>query len=207
MRLARGWPFPQNVSNGLCLTVHSRAVLFSWPRSLPPPCTPGRSRASRGCRPSRSDGVDAPDAETAIKNALPLGELDAVLRLARRAELTLRRSRNHKIRVFPCGCDLGAIFPATQDICYVPMYRLARNTKHRCRLGNIVNCHGQGVLDLLDCHPGTPIGLVCTIALNAAVAPDLPTYCRWRPSETLGDPPDRPARRDATGNLFAFLKP
>src|SRR5215467_11424557 len=55
--------------------------------------------------------------------------------------------------------------------------------------------------------PGTPIGLVCTIALNAAVAPDLPTYCRWRPSETLGDPPDRPARRDATRNLFAFLKP
>src|SRR5262249_13958554 len=55
--------------------------------------------------------------------------------------------------------------------------------------------------------PGTSIGLVCTIALNAAVAPDLPTYCRWRPSETLSDPPDRPARRDATGNLFAFLKP
>src|SRR5215470_14320207 len=55
--------------------------------------------------------------------------------------------------------------------------------------------------------PGAPIGLVCTIALKAAVAPDLPTYCRWRSSEALGDLPDRPARRNATGNLFAFLKP
>src|SRR5262252_1889473 len=55
--------------------------------------------------------------------------------------------------------------------------------------------------------PGTPIGLVCTIALTAAVASDLPTYCRWRSSEALGDLPDRPARRNATGNLFAFLKP
>src|SRR5215472_76098 len=58
--------------------------------------------------------------------------------------------------------------------------------------------------------PGTPIGLVCTIALKAAVAPDLPTYCRWCPSEALGDLPDRPhrpARRNDAGNLFAFLKP
>ncbi len=55
--------------------------------------------------------------------------------------------------------------------------------------------------------PGTPISLVRTIGLTAAVAPDLPTYCRWRPSEVLGDLPDRPAHRNATGNLFAFLKP
>jgi hypothetical protein len=39
-----------------------------------------------------------------------------------------------------------------------------------------------------------------------AVAPDLPAYCRWRPSEALGDLSDRPAHCNATGNLFAFLK-
>src|SRR6516162_6398255 len=55
--------------------------------------------------------------------------------------------------------------------------------------------------------PGTPIGLVSTIGLPAAVAPDLPAHCRWRPSEALGKLPDRPAYRNATGNLFAFLKP
>src|SRR5215470_7845310 len=55
--------------------------------------------------------------------------------------------------------------------------------------------------------PGTPIGAVGTIGLTAAVAPDLPAYCRWRPSEPLGDLPERPTRRNATGNLFAFLKP
>ena len=55
--------------------------------------------------------------------------------------------------------------------------------------------------------PGTPISPVCTIGLTAAVAPDLPAYCRWRPSEALSDLPDRPAHRNATGNLFAFLKP
>jgi uncharacterized protein (TIGR02300 family) len=36
---------------------------------------------------------------------------------------------------------------------------------------------------------------------------NLPAYCRWRSSEALGDLPDRPAHRNATGNLFAFLKP
>jgi hypothetical protein len=52
-----------------------------------------------------------------------------------------------------------------------------------------------------------PISPVCTIGLTAAVAPDLPAYCRWRSSEALGDLSDRPAHRNATGNLFAFLKP
>src|SRR5687768_3857937 len=55
--------------------------------------------------------------------------------------------------------------------------------------------------------PGAPFGPVGTIRLTAAVAPDLPTYCGWRPSEALGDLPPRPAHRNATGNLFALLKP
>src|SRR6516165_3499592 len=55
--------------------------------------------------------------------------------------------------------------------------------------------------------PGTPISRVCTIGLPAAVAPDLAADCRWRPSEAPGKLPDRPAHRNATGNLFAFLKP
>src|SRR4029077_9359506 len=55
--------------------------------------------------------------------------------------------------------------------------------------------------------PATPISPVCTIGLTAAVAPDLPAYCRWRPSEALSDLSDRPAHYNATGNLFPFLKP
>ena len=55
--------------------------------------------------------------------------------------------------------------------------------------------------------PGTPISPVCTIGLTAAVAPDLPAYCRWRPSEASAAicRIDRP-HRNATENLFAFLK-
>src|SRR5580658_8396520 len=45
---------------------------------------------------------------------------------------------------------------------------------------------------------GTPISPVCTIGLTAAVAPDLPAYCRWRPSEALRDLPDRPTNGNAT---------
>src|SRR6516164_4720423 len=55
--------------------------------------------------------------------------------------------------------------------------------------------------------PGTPISPVCTVDLPTAVALDLPAYCRWRSPKALGNLPDRPAHRNATGNLFAFLKP
>src|SRR6516165_6886249 len=54
--------------------------------------------------------------------------------------------------------------------------------------------------------PGTPISSARTIDLTAAVAADLPAYCRGRPSKVPGDLPDRPAHRDATENLFPFLK-
>jgi hypothetical protein len=55
--------------------------------------------------------------------------------------------------------------------------------------------------------PSPPVGQACTIELAAAVPPDLSADRRWRASKVAGDPPNRPASRNTTRNLFALLKP
>src|SRR5207344_3475474 len=55
-------------------------------------------------------------------------------------------------------------------------------------------------------RPRAPVGPVCTVSLQTTVASNLPTYRRWRSSETLRDPTYRPTGRNPTRNLFALLK-
>src|SRR5262249_14745961 len=55
--------------------------------------------------------------------------------------------------------------------------------------------------------PSPPVRLVGTVTLAAAVAPELPAHRRRRSSKAKCNLSDRLAHCNATGNLFAFLKP